>query len=58
MAAILDSPVLALSRHFTPVRVVDVKRAVGLLFTGAAEVVEVDNQHFATYDFQTWREPQ
>ena len=56
MAAVLDSPVLALSRHFMPVRVVDVKRAVGLLFTGAAEVVDTDDGHFTTHDFQSWRD--
>ena len=56
MVAVLDAPVLALNRSFMPLRVVDVKRAVGLLFTGAAEVVDVDDTHFATYDFHSWRE--
>jgi len=56
MSSVLDAPVLALNRNFTPLRVVDVKRAVGLLFTGAAEVVDCEDKHFATYDFHTWRE--
>jgi hypothetical protein len=56
MSAVLDAPVLALNRNFTALRVVDVKRAVGLLFTGAAEVVDCEDKHFATYDFSTWRE--
>jgi hypothetical protein len=56
MSAVLSAPVLALNRHFAPLRVMDVKRAVSLLFTGAAEVVDVEDRHFYTYDFSTWRE--
>ncbi len=33
-----------------------VKRAVGLLFTGAAEVVDTEDPHFTTHDFASWRE--
>jgi 5-methylcytosine-specific restriction endonuclease McrA len=56
MSAVLSAPVLALNRHFAPLRVLDVKRAVGMLFTGAAEVVDTDDAHFQTYDFVSWRE--
>ena len=56
MSAILAAPVLALNRSFAPLRVLDVKRAVGLLFTGAAEVVDTEDAHFQTYDFASWRE--
>ena len=56
MSAVLESPVLALNRHFAPLRVLDVKRAVGMVFTGAAEVVDTTDAHFTTYDFASWRE--
>jgi hypothetical protein len=56
MSAALGSPVLALNRHFAPLRVLDVKRALGMVFTGAAEVVDTEDAHFATYDFASWRE--
>ena len=45
-----------LNRHFAPLRVLDVKRAVGMVFTGAAEVVDTEDAHFQTYDFASWRE--
>jgi len=56
MSAVLSAPVLALNRNFAAIRVVDVKRAMSLLFNGAAEVVDVDEGHFNTYDFASWRE--
>lgn len=56
MSAALCTPVLALNRHFAPLRVLDAKRAVGMLFAGAAEVVDTEDTHFATYDFASWRE--
>jgi 5-methylcytosine-specific restriction endonuclease McrA len=56
MAAVLEMPVLALNRHFSPMRVMEVKRALGMVFTGSAEVVDTEDGHFATYDFATWRE--
>ena len=56
MSAVLSSPVLALNRHFAPIRVLDVKRAVGMVFTGAAEVVDTEDAHFQTHDFASWRE--
>ena len=56
MSAVLESPVLALNRHYAPLRVLDAKRAVGMVFTGAAEVVDTEDAHFQTYDFASWRE--
>jgi hypothetical protein len=56
MSAVLSAPVLALNRHFAPLRVLDVKRAVGMVFAGAAEVVDTEDVHFQTYDFASWRE--
>lgn len=56
MSAVLSCPVLALNKAFAPLRVIDVRRALSLLVTGSAEVVDVDDAHFATYDFASWRE--
>ena len=35
MSAILSAPVLALNRHFAPLRVLNARRAVGMVFTRA-----------------------
>jgi hypothetical protein len=56
MSTVLSAPVLALNRNFAAIRVVDVKRAMSLLFNGSAEVVDVEDSHFYTYDFASWRE--
>lgn len=57
MSAVLSAPVLALNKHYAPLRVIDVRRAVSLLVTGAAEVVDVEEPSgFLTYDFASWRE--
>jgi len=56
VAAVLSAPVLALNRVFAPIHVVDVRRALSLLVTGAAEVVDTDDPHLTTYDFASWRE--
>ena len=56
MSAVLTAPVLALNRIFAPIRVIDVRRALSLLVTGAAEVVDTEDPHLATYAFPSWRE--
>jgi 5-methylcytosine-specific restriction endonuclease McrA len=56
MTAVLSAPVLALNRVFAPLHVIDVRRALSLLVTGAAEAVDADDPHLATYDFTSWRE--
>jgi hypothetical protein len=56
MSAVLSYPVLALNRVFAPIHVIDVRRALSLLVTGAAEVVDTDDPHLGTYDFASWRE--
>ncbi len=51
----LDSPVLMLNRLWQPVHVCGVKRAVGLLFLGHAQVVHADEEAgFASYDLDSW----
>lgn len=56
MSAVLTHPVLALNKIFAPLRVIDVRRALSLLVTGAAEVVDAEDPHLATYDFASWHE--
>jgi 5-methylcytosine-specific restriction endonuclease McrA len=56
MSAVLSYPVLALNKVFAPIHVIDVRRALSLLVTGAAEVVDTDDPHLGTYDLASWRE--
>jgi len=56
MSAVLTAPVLTLNRIFAPIRVIDVRRALSLLVTGSAEVVDTEDPHLTTYDFGSWRE--
>lgn len=55
MTAVLSYPVLALNKVFAPIHVIDVRRALSLLVTGAAEVVDTDDPHLGTYDLASWR---
>jgi 5-methylcytosine-specific restriction endonuclease McrA len=52
----LDSSVLVLNRFYMAVRVVDVRRAMTLLYRGCAEVITIENDLYANYDFQSWQE--
>jgi 5-methylcytosine-specific restriction endonuclease McrA len=56
MSMVLSAPVLTLNKVFAPLRVIDVRRALSLLVTGAAEVVDAEDPHLMTYDFASWRE--
>ncbi|MEX2579512.1 MAG: HNH endonuclease [Verrucomicrobiales bacterium] len=50
-----DSQVLVLNRLWQPVHVCGVKRALGLLFLGHAQVVHIDEQqNFFAYDADSW----
>jgi 5-methylcytosine-specific restriction endonuclease McrA len=52
----LDSSVLVLNRLFMAVRVVPARHAFVLLWKRVAEVVSVEDESFATYDFTSWTE--
>ena len=52
----LRSSVLTLNCLYTVVHVVSARRAFGLLWKGLAEVVNVEEGTYFTYDFQSWRE--
>jgi 5-methylcytosine-specific restriction endonuclease McrA len=52
----LDASVLVLNRLFMAVRVVRARHAFVLLWKQVAEVVSVEDETFATYDFSSWAE--
>jgi len=52
----LDASVLVLNKLFMAVHVISVRRAFCLLCKNLAEVVNVEDGQFTTYDFETWRE--
>ncbi len=52
----LDNSVLVLNRFYMAVRVVDVRRAMTLLYRGCAEVITIESDLYANYDFESWCE--
>ena len=55
MTPALDRQVLVLNRLWQPVNICTVRRAVGLLFLGHAQVVGISGEsQFATHDFESW----
>ena len=54
--ASLALSVLVLNRSFVAVHIVNVRRALTLLFRELAEVVHIEQGHFAAYSLDSWRE--
>ena len=52
----LDCSVLVLNRFYMAVRVVDVRRAMILLYRSCAEVITIDDSQYQNYDFEAWCE--
>ncbi len=52
----LDCSVLVLNRFYIPIRVIDVRRAMTLLYRGCAEVITIDDDQYSNYDFDGWCE--
>lgn len=52
----LNCSVLILNRFYMAVRVVDVRRALTLLYRGCAEVITIEEHQYSNYDFETWCE--
>lgn len=52
----LSASVLVLNRSYLAVHVVNVRRAIGLVFRDLAEVIHFEDGQYANYDFATWRE--
>ena len=48
--------VLALNRNYVAIHVLSVQRAFSLLWKGSAEVINVEQDQYLTYDFDGWRE--
>ena len=52
----LSMSVLVLNRSFVAVHVTNVRRAISLLFRELAEVVHIEEGHFAAHTLESWRE--
>jgi 5-methylcytosine-specific restriction endonuclease McrA len=52
----LSSSVLVLNRFYMAVHVMNVRRALGLLFRELAEVIHLEEGQYANYNFETWLE--
>jgi 5-methylcytosine-specific restriction endonuclease McrA len=48
----INTPVLVLNRHWVPITVIRAERAIGMLFTSKARVVDAED--FSTHDFESW----
>lgn len=51
----LTCSVLVLNRNYMALRVVNVKRAMTLLYRQLAEVVHIEKGQYISYDFESWR---
>ena len=56
MDSALSASVLVLNRSYLAVHVIDARRAFSLLYKEDAEVVTVEDERYATYDWDTWKE--
>jgi len=52
----LSASVLVLNRFYMAVHVINVRRAICLLFRDLAEVIHQEEGQYANYDFNSWRE--
>jgi len=52
----LGCQVLVLNKHYMAIRVVNVRRAISLVFRQLAEVIEEDNGQYSNHDFYGWVE--
>lgn len=53
---VLDSNVLILNRFYMAIRVVNVRRALALLYRQCAEVIGSEDGQYVSYDFESWCE--
>lgn len=54
--SVLDTNVLVLNRFYMAIRVVNVRRALTLLYRQCAEVIDMDVGQYVSYDFDSWCE--
>ncbi|HBJ38381.1 MAG TPA: HNH endonuclease [Planctomycetaceae bacterium] len=55
-SSILETNVLVLNRFYMAIRVVNVRRAMTLLYRQCAEVIVMEQDQFVSYDFESWVE--
>ncbi len=55
-SSVLDSNVLVLNRFYMAIRVVNVRRAMTLLYRDCAEVIVLEREQYVSYDFDSWCE--
>jgi len=51
----LATSVLVLNRMYMAVHVINVRRAVCMLYRELAEVIHIEDGHFSNYDFENWQ---
>ncbi len=54
--SVLETNVLVLNRFYMAIRVVNVRRALTLLYRDCAEVITNEGGQYASYDFECWCE--
>lgn len=52
----LECSVLVLNRYYMAIRVINVRRAVTLLYRGCAEVITIEDGQYSNYEFDAWCE--
>ena len=52
----LDCHVLVLNKHYMAICVINVRRAISLVFRDLAEVIDHDEGQYSNYDFASWVE--
>lgn len=52
----LGCSVLVLNRFYMPLRVINVRRAITLLYRDCAEVITIEEGSYSNYDFEAWCE--
>jgi 5-methylcytosine-specific restriction endonuclease McrA len=52
----LDSQVLVLNKHYMAIRVVNVRRAISMVFQELAEIIALEEGRYTNYDFDSWLE--
>ncbi len=52
----LECSVLVLNRFYMAIRVINVRRALTLLYRSGAEVIAIEDDQYVNYDFDSWCE--
>lgn len=52
----LSASVLVLNRSYSPIHVIRVRRAIGMVYRELAEIIHVEDGIYQNYDFEKWME--